>query len=115
MLAAIQRNPAYRAALLDAKHAWVLNIADDQIETVAERTDPGVRSPQFGGWYGLEAHRIQQRMIKLSKQHFRDTISILERSDGADRPLVLGGARDETSRLLAAPAAPVWPKGAGDR
>ena len=102
MLAAIQRNPAYRAALLDTKHAWVLNIADDQIETVAERTDPGVRSPQFGGWYGLEAYRIQQRIIKLSKQHFRDTISILERSDAADRPLVLGGHENEISHFLAA-------------
>jgi Bacterial archaeo-eukaryotic release factor family 10 len=102
MLAAIQRNPAYRAALLDTKHAWVLNIADDQIETVAERTDPGVRSPQFGGWYGLEAYRIQQRIIKLSKQHFRDTISILERSEAANTPLVLGGHENEISHFLAA-------------
>jgi release factor family 10 len=102
MLAAIQRNPAYRAALVDTKHAWVLNIAEDQIETVAERTDPGVRSPQFGGWYGLEAYRIQQRIITLSKQHFRDTISILERADGADRPLVLGGHEDEISHFAAA-------------
>jgi len=102
MLAAIQRNPAYRAALIDAKHAWVLNIAEDEIETVAERTDPGVRSPQFGGWYGLEAHRIQQRIIKLSKQHFRDTISILERADGTDRPLVLGGHENEISHFVAA-------------
>ena len=107
MLAAIQRNPAYRAALVDTKHAWVLNIAEDQIETVAERTDPGVRSPQFGGWYGLEAYRIQQRIIKLSKQHFRDTISILRRADGADRPLVLGGHENEISHFLAALPRPV--------
>jgi len=100
MLAALQRNPAYRVALVDTKHAWVLNIAQDQIETVAERIDRGVRSPQFAGWYGLEAYRVQQRIMELSKQHFRDTISILAHSgDGVARPLVLGGHEDEISRF----------------
>jgi hypothetical protein len=102
LLAALQRNPAYRVALVDNKHAWVLNIAQDQIETVAERVDRGVRSPQFAGWYGLEAYRIQQRIMELSKQHFRDTISILAHTAAsAARPLVLGGHDDEISRFQA--------------
>ncbi|HYS32843.1 MAG TPA: hypothetical protein VEM58_11350 [Streptosporangiaceae bacterium] len=107
LLAAMQRNPAYRAALVDAKHAWILNIADDQIETVAERTGPGVRSAGFAGWYGLEGYRIQQRIMELSKQHFRDTIGILERStDSGSLPLVLGGHESEISQFVAAlPAA----------
>src|SRR5262249_3892643 len=94
--------PAYRVALVDTKHAWVLNIAQDQIETVAERIDRGVRSPQFAGWYGLEAYRVQQRIMELSKQHFRDTISILAHSaDAVARPraLGLGGREDEPSRF----------------
>lgn len=108
LLAAIQRNPAYRVALVDSKHAWILNVAQDQIETVAERIDPGVRSPQFAGWYGLEAYRIQQRIMELSKQHFRDTISILAHSsDSADRPLVLGGHEDEISHFQALLPRPV--------
>jgi hypothetical protein len=103
LLAAMQRNPAYRAALVDTQHAWILNIDDDQIDTVAERTGAGVRSPAFAGWYGLEAYRIQQRIMELSKQHFRDTISILGRSaDGEHRPLVLGGHENEISQFISA-------------
>lgn len=102
MLAALQRNPAYRVALVDTQHAWILAITGDRIETVAERIDRGVRSPQFAGWYGLEAYRIQQRIMELSKQHFRDTISILAHSaEGADMPLVLGGHEAEISRFQA--------------
>src|SRR5258708_29473978 len=87
MLAVLQRNPAYRVALVDTKHAWILNIAQDQIETVAERIDRGVRSPQFAGWYGLEAYPLHQRIMELSKQPFRGTIRILGHPpDGADRP-----------------------------
>jgi peptide chain release factor subunit 1 len=101
LLAAIQRNPAYRAALVDAKHAWILNIDGSHIETVAERTGPEVRSAGFAGWYGLEAYRIQQRIMQLSKQHFRDTIGILERSsDRGQVPLVLGGHENEISQFV---------------
>jgi len=101
LLAALQRHPAYRAALVDTKHAWILHISDDSIETVAERTGAGVRSPAFAGWYGLEAYRVQQRIIELSKQHFRDTIGILEQhDDGTGWPLVLGGHDKEISQFL---------------
>jgi hypothetical protein len=101
LLAAIQRHPAYRAALVDTRYAWILNISDDQIETVAERKDPGVPSSGFSGWWGLEAYRIQQRIMTLSKQHFKDTIAILERTmDSERRPLVLGGHEAEINQFL---------------
>jgi hypothetical protein len=101
LLAALQRHPAFRAALVDTKHAWILHISDDEIQTVAERTGAGVRSPQFAGWYGLEAYRVQQRIMELSKQHFRDTISILTHAgDSAGLPLVLGGHDDEITQFV---------------
>ncbi len=101
LLIAMQRNPGYRAALVDTQHAWILQITDDQIETVAERTDRGVRSPTFAGWYGLEAYRIQQRIMQLSRQHFRDTIGILQRSaNGEHNPIVLGGHENEISQFV---------------
>jgi peptide chain release factor subunit 1 len=103
LLAAMQRNPAFRAAIVDAKHAWILHINGNQIETVAERTGTGVRSTGFAGWYGLEGYRIQQRIMELSKQHFRDTVSVLERSsDGVSMPLVLGGQESEISQFVSA-------------
>jgi peptide chain release factor subunit 1 len=92
LVAALQRNPAHQVALIDAKHAWVLAIADQEIATLAERTGAMLPSSAFAGWYGLEAYRVQHKMIKLARQHYRDTIGILSRaSDTAACPLVLGG------------------------
>ncbi len=103
LLAAMQRNPAYRVAVIDARHAWVLAISDDRIETVAERTGEGVPSTGFAGWYGLESYRVQQRIMQLARQHFRQTFAILDRPAGVGRlPLVIGGQEAEVSQFLAA-------------
>lgn len=102
LLLALQRNPPYLAAVIDAKHAWVLAIGDDGIETVAERTSKVVPSQGFSGWYGLQAHRVQQRVIQLARQHFRDTITILDRAaQRSRRPLVIGGHESEVHQFLA--------------
>jgi Bacterial archaeo-eukaryotic release factor family 10 len=62
-----------------------------------------VPSAGFAGWDGLEGYRIQQRIMTLSRQHFRDTVAILERTaDGEHRPLVLGGQESEISQFLGA-------------
>jgi len=101
LLAAMQRHPDYRAALVDTRHAWVLSISDDRIETVADRTGDNERSTGFSGWWGLEGHRMQQRVMMLSRQHFRDTIAILERAaSGGHRPLVLGGQEAEINQFM---------------
>lgn len=101
LYAAIQRNPAYRVAVIDTRHAWILAIYDDRIDTVTERVGEGVPSSGFAGWYGLESYRIQQRVIQLSRQHFRDTIAILQRPEGAaPYPLVIGGHDSEVSHFL---------------
>jgi hypothetical protein len=92
LLAALQRNPPYHVAVIDTEHAWLLAVADDETDTLAESTDPGVPSTGFAGWHGLEAYRMQQRVMQLSRRHYRDTIGILSRAtDEANQPLVLGG------------------------
>jgi hypothetical protein len=101
MLATLQRNPAHQVAVIDAKHAWVLAISDGEISTLAERTQTSLPSPTFAGWYGLEAYRIQHKVIKLAKQHYRDTIGMLSRAgDGSSRPLVLGGHEMQINQFL---------------
>lgn len=104
LLAVLQRCPDYRVALADRRHAWVLSVSGDRIQTVAREADEGSRSPGFGGWYGLETHRIQQRIIQLGRHHYRHTASILQRAadSGGHVPLLIGGHRDSIVSLLGA-------------
>ena len=104
LLAALQRCPDYRVAIADRRHAWVLSVSGNRVETVASQSEEGPRSPGFGGWYGLESHRIQQRIIQLSRHHYRDTAAILQRAAEASRnvPLVIGGHHDSIAALLQA-------------
>ena len=104
LLAALQRCPDYRVAIADRWHSWVLSVSGTQVETVARQSDEGPRSPGFGGWYGLESYRIQQRVIQLGRHHYRDTAAILQRAADAGRnvPLVIGGHHDSIAGLLQA-------------
>ena len=103
LLAALQRCPAYRVAVMDRRHAWVFAITGDEIETVTTSTAAGVPSPGFGGWYGLDTYRVQQRMIELSRHHYRDTAALLEQTirNGEQEPLIIGGHEDGIPEFLA--------------
>jgi len=102
LLAAIQRCPDYLVAVADRRHAWVLSVSGTQVQTAARQSEKGPRSPGFGGWYGLETHRIQQRIIQLGRHHYREVAAILARSASTSRhrPLVIGGHHDGIASLL---------------
>jgi Bacterial archaeo-eukaryotic release factor family 10 len=104
LLAAIQRCPDYRVAIADRRHAWVLSVSGNQVTTVARQSEQDPRSPGFGGWYGLETHRTQQRIIQLGRHHYREVAAILERAADPGRPvpLVIGGHHDSIAGLLKA-------------
>jgi hypothetical protein len=104
LLVALQRSPAYYAAVIDRRNAWVFGITAEQIDTVAEIAGPGVRRHDFGGWYGLEARRVNERIIQLARHHYRETAAILERAmrSGDQRPLVVGGHEESIPQFLAA-------------
>jgi peptide chain release factor subunit 1 len=104
LLAALQRCPPYHVAVVDRRQAWVLSLSGDQVETVARSTAEVPRSSGFGGWYGLKAYRVQQRIIRQARQHYRDTAAILERATGKrdPQPLVIGGHEDSIRHLLRA-------------
>jgi len=103
LLLAIQRCPAYRVAVVDRRHAWLFTIADGQISGAALPPDEAMRSHGFSGWYGLQAHRVNERIIQLARHHYRDTVTLLElaaRASGAE-PLVIGGHQDTIAQFLA--------------
>jgi Bacterial archaeo-eukaryotic release factor family 10 len=103
LLLAIQRCPAYRVAVVDRGHAWLFSIADGQMSAAAPPPAEGIRSHGFSGWYGLQAHRVNQRIIQLARHHYRDTAALLEQAPRAGRaePLVIGGHQDTIPQLLA--------------
>jgi hypothetical protein len=69
----------------DADRGWVLESALPPAE--------GMRSHGFSGWYGLEAHRVNERIIQLARHHYHDTATLLEqtaRASGAEPPIIAG-------------------------
>ncbi|MGE5292972.1 MAG: hypothetical protein ACM3ML_38480 [Micromonosporaceae bacterium] len=103
LLAALQRTPTYYAAVIDRRNGWVFKVSDERIEAIAQPVGEGVRSPGFSGWYGLEAYRINERVIQLARHHYRDTAAILERAMRADEQtlLTVGGHGDSTAQFIA--------------
>jgi len=102
ILAAIQRCPPYRVAVIDRRHGWLLSIVGDNVETTELAAADGIHSSGFGGWHGLESRRVQQRVTGLTRHPYQDVAAILEREAraGDHRPLVLGGHPEGITQLL---------------
>ena len=103
LLVALQRCPAYRVAVVDRRHAWIFSVAGERVKVAAGPVAGEVRSPGFGGWYGLESHRVNERIIQLARHHYRDTATILGQAmrAGEAEPLVVGGHEEAIPQFLA--------------
>jgi hypothetical protein len=103
LLLAIQRCPTYLVVVVNRRHAWLLHVVGDEIHAAALPDAEGVRSHGFGGWYGLDSYRINQRVIELTRHHYRDIAALLEQTVRAaePEPLIIGGHEEEIPRLLA--------------
>ena len=103
LLLAIQRCPAYRAVVVDRRHAWLFHACGEHIESTALPPAPGLRSHGFSGWYGLQAYRVNERIIQLARQHYHDTAALLERAARAagPEPLIVGGHESSIAQFLA--------------
>ncbi|HEX9042454.1 MAG TPA: hypothetical protein VF838_15730 [Trebonia sp.] len=103
LLAALQHHPAYRVAVVDRQHAWLFHVVGEETQTWTSPVAVSVRDTRFGGWYGLETYRVQQRVAQLARHHYRDTAAVLAAamSGSEPEPLVIGGHNDGTRQLLA--------------
>ncbi len=102
LLLAIQRCPAYRVAVVNRRHAWLFSIVGTEISAAALPLAEGMRSHGFSGWHGLEAHRVNERIIQLARHHYQDTAALLDRTARASgpEPLVIGGHQDTIPQFL---------------
>jgi hypothetical protein len=103
LLATLQHCPAYRVVVVDRRHAWLFAVTGEGIATTALPAAEGLRSHGFSGWYGLEAYRVNQRIIELARHHYHDTAVRLERAArvSGPQPLVIGGHDDTVPQFLA--------------
>jgi Bacterial archaeo-eukaryotic release factor family 10 len=103
LLAALQRCPAYRIAVIDRQQAWLLAVTGDKVETLARTAGPAVRGTGYGGWYGLETGRTQRRVTRLVSHHYRQLAADIDRTVrvGGQQPLVIGGHAGNIKHLLA--------------
>ena len=103
LLLAIQRCPAYRAAVVNRRHAWLFQVTGERIESTALPPAPGLRSHGFSGWYGLQAYGVNERIIELTRHHYHDTAGLLERAARATgpEPLIIGGHENSIAQFLA--------------
>lgn len=115
LLVALQRCPAYRVVVVDRRHAWIFRVAGERVSAAAEPVADTVRSPAFGGWYGLESYRVHERIIQLTRHHYRDTAAILGQAmrTGEPEPLVVGGHEEAIPAFLATLPADVRDRLAG--
>ncbi len=111
LLVARQRCPAFQVVVADRQRAWLFRVTGDRIDAEAHPAAPGVRDHRFGGWYGLQSYRVNDRVAELAHRHYRDTAVLLGRSaEAGTLPLVVGGHADSVPAFLAA-----LPGGARDR
>lgn len=102
LLAALRRCPACHVVVVDRRHAWLFSITGEAIETTALPTAEGLRSHGFSGWYGLEAYRVNDRIIELARHHYHDVAAMLGRASrvSGPQPLVIGGHDDTVAQFL---------------
>ncbi len=103
LLVALQRCPAVQVVVIDRQRAWLFRVTGDQIDAEAQLAAPGVRDHKFGGWYGLESYRVNDRVTELAHRHYRDVATMLEDSAQTGAlPLVVGGHEESVPVFLAA-------------
>jgi hypothetical protein len=103
LLAVLQRCPAYRVAVIDRQHAWLLEVTGDKTETLAKTAAPDMHGTGYGGRYGPQTDRMQRRVTQLASHHYRKAAADIDRAVriGGPQPLVIGGHADSIRHVVA--------------
>jgi hypothetical protein len=102
LLAALQRHPDHRIAVIDKRHVWLFAVTSDGIATLASAA--GEPAPNADGSHGLQPDHVQRHMKELARHHYQDAAAILAQAAhrSGPQPLVLGGQAASIRHLLAA-------------
>ncbi|MGE5133800.1 MAG: hypothetical protein ACM32E_12920 [Gemmatimonadota bacterium] len=102
LLAELRRSISYTALVVNRRHAWLYRVSGEGIEPLAGVEGATVGSRRFGGWYGLQTYRNDQRSRELAQQHYAATVAALEEAVATDGsgPIAVGGHETETANFL---------------
>jgi hypothetical protein len=100
--AARQRCPGYWIAVADGRHSWLLSVSGDRVEAIPGQDTLDLPGGGSHSRHRLEAHRIQQQVIRLAAHHYRHLAAVLEQQavSGARGPLVIGGHETGVRHLI---------------
>jgi len=102
LLVALQRFPGYCVAIVDGPYAWAFRVTGERIDRLAPPAAAGAGGTGFGGWYGVESRRLNERVTQLARHSCRDTAAALGPIlRGGTLPLVVGGHPHDTPQFLA--------------
>jgi peptide chain release factor subunit 1 len=89
----------HRAAVvvLDRRRARMWEVFRGESREEASFEAEVVRKPNFGGWYGLEEYRVNDRAEEVARRHFARVVDTLQDifRDGRFELLLLGGHQAE--------------------
>lgn len=88
--------------VLDREAARTWELFQGEITETSEVLDQALRKPDYGGWQGLEEHRVRNKGEELAKKHFRNVATVLDDVYRAGRfeLLVVGGHDHEVPAFM---------------
>jgi peptide chain release factor subunit 1 len=115
MLALLEDYPRAVVVVVDRANARMWEYFVEELEELGGLSDPTLRKPNYGGWYGLEERRVENKAETLERKHFRRVADHLLHLflGGTYDVLVVGGHPDEVARFVEFLPAQVRPKLAG--
>ena len=88
-------------AVIDEKSADLWELFQSDVRHLSAVEDQALRKPHYGGWYGLDEHRVRNKSEELAKKHFVHVAQVIaDLFSGSDYELlVIGGHDAEVARF----------------
>jgi peptide chain release factor subunit 1 len=88
-------------AIIDEKSSDLWELFQTDIRHLSTLEDQSLRKPHYGGWYGLDEHRVRNKSAELAKKHFARVAQLIDElfRNGDYELLVIGGHDGEVARF----------------
>ncbi len=93
----------FAVVVVDRRYAHIFRFYQGELQTWEEMAEEEIRKDNFGGWYGLEEHRVRNRADEVLQRHYRGIgarLYQLWRDEHGFDLLIVGGHREHTEGLV---------------